>query len=211
MKVAGQQVPLGKLVVPVAAMMAVVAAWNVLVQYPVGWLGLHDVLTWGAFSYPVAFLVNDLTNRRFGPAVTRRVVYAGFALAVALSIWLATSRIALASGTAFLVGQLLDIGVFNRLRRLDWWRAPLAGSVLGSAVDTCIFFSLAFAGDATMSAPTAYGPVTVPLWVGLAFFDFLVKVGCALVALLPYGALMGWLKPWSGNTASGSAAAGVVR
>ncbi|HSI39093.1 MAG TPA: queuosine precursor transporter [Xanthobacteraceae bacterium] len=185
-------------------MMAVVAASNVLVQYPVEHFGLNEVLTWGAFSYPLAFLVNDLTNRRFGPVVTRRVVYAGFALAVVLSIWLATSRIALASGTAFLVGQLLDIGVFNRLRRQSWWQAPLAGSLLGSALDTAIFFTLAFAGDPTMSDPVTYGllsaAVTVPLWVGLAFFDFLVKLGCALLALVPYGALMGRLKPWAGQT-----------
>ncbi|MFK8252717.1 queuosine precursor transporter [Ancylobacter terrae] len=205
MNIAGTEISPVRLAVPVIAMMAVVAASNVLVQYPVEAFGLNEVLTWGAFSYPVAFLVNDLTNRRFGPAVTRRVVYVGFALAVMLSIWLATSRIAVASGTAFLVGQLLDIGVFNRLRRQSWWQAPLAGSLLGSAIDTAIFFTLAFAGDPTMSDPVTYGlagaAVTVPLWMGLAFFDFLVKVGCALLALIPYGAVMGWLKPWSGAPA----------
>ncbi|MBS7537909.1 queuosine precursor transporter [Ancylobacter lacus] len=206
MRANDEHVPLTRLALPIAAMMAVVAASNVLVQYPVQMFGLQEVLTWGAFSYPVAFLVNDLTNRRFGPAVTRRVVYVGFALAVALSVWLATSRIALASGTAFLVGQLLDIGVFNRLRRLAWWRAPLAGSLLGSALDTVVFFSLAFAGDPSMSDPVAYGlfatSVTVPLWVGLAFFDFLVKLSCALLALVPYGAVMGWLRPWQPAAAS---------
>ncbi|WAC29493.1 queuosine precursor transporter [Ancylobacter sp. SL191] len=187
-------------------MMAVVAASNVLVQHPVEYLGLAEVLTWGAFTYPLAFLVNDLTNRRFGPAVARQVVYAGFALAVVLSIWLATPRIALASGSAFLVGQLLDIGVFNRLRRLSWWHAPLAGSLLGSAIDTVLFFSLAFAGDVDMSGPVTYATtgITVPLWVGLAFFDFLVKVACALLALIPYGALMGWLKPWNGQQVRGT-------
>ena len=208
MKIAGTEVSPSQLALPIAAMIGVVAASNVLVQYPVGFLGLEEVLTYGAFSYPLAFLVNDLTNRRFGPVVTRRVVYVGFALAVLLSIWLATPRIALASGTAFLVGQLLDITVFNRLRRMDWWQAPLAGSVLGSALDTAIFFSLAFAGDAMMSGPATYfGTITVPLWVGLAFFDFLVKLGCALVALVPYGALMGWLKPWSGPASSTPASA----
>lgn len=207
MKIAGTEVAASRLAIPVAAMMAVVAASNVLVQHPVEYLGLAEVLTWGAFTYPLAFLVNDLTNRRFGPAVARQVVYAGFALAVILSIWLATPRIALASGSAFLVGQLLDIGVFNRLRSLSWWHAPLAGSLLGSAIDTVLFFSLAFAGDADMSVPVTYATtgITVPLWVGLAFFDFLVKVGCALLALIPYGALMGWLKPWNGPQASGSA------
>lgn len=200
MNVAGIEVSASRLALPVVAMMAVVAASNVLVQYPVQQFGLAEVLTWGAFTYPLAFLVNDLTNRRFGPAVARRVVYIGFALAVVLSIALATPRIALASGTAFLVGQLLDIGVFNRLRRLSWWQAPLAGSLIGSALDTVIFFSLAFAGDADMSFPVTYAStgITVPLWVGLAYFDFLVKVGCALLALVPYGALMGWLKPWAG-------------
>jgi len=200
MKIAGTPVTTGQLAIPVLAMMAVVAASNVLVQYPVQHLGFAEVLTWGAFTYPLAFLVNDLTNRRFGPAVARRVVYFGFALAVVLSIWLATPRIALASGTAFLVGQLLDITVFNRLRAMSWWQAPLAGSFLGSAIDTVLFFSLAFAGDADMSFPVTYAMtgLTVPLWIGLGFFDFVVKMGCALLSLIPYGALMGWLKPWGG-------------
>ncbi|WP_428032045.1 queuosine precursor transporter [Ancylobacter sp.] len=198
MKIAGSQVTLSKLALPVLCMMAVVAASNVLVQHPVEAFGLQEVLTWGAFTYPLAFLVNDLTNRRFGPAVARQVVYVGFALAVLLSIVLATPRIALASGTAFLFGQLLDIGVFNRLRRMSWWQAPLAGSLFGSAVDTALFFSLAFAGDADMAFPVTYAStgITVPLWVGLAYFDFLVKMACALLALLPYGALMSRLKPW---------------
>ncbi|MDF2617610.1 MAG: hypothetical protein K0S00_269 [Xanthobacteraceae bacterium] len=201
MKLAGAEVSAARFALPVIAMMAVVAASNVAVQYPVELFGLQEALTWGAFTYPVAFLVNDLTNRRFGPAVARQVVYFGFALAVVLSIWLATPRIALASGTAFLIGQLLDINVFNRLRRMSWWQAPLAGSMFGSALDTALFFSLAFAGDEAMSFPVTYAltGITVPLWVGLAFFDFLVKVGCALLALLPYGALMGWLKPWGGT------------
>jgi uncharacterized PurR-regulated membrane protein YhhQ (DUF165 family) len=200
MKLAGAEVSAARLAVPVIAMMAVVATSNVAVQHPVELFGLQEALTWGAFTYPVAFLVNDLTNRRFGPAVARQVVYFGFALAVVLSIWLATPRIALASGTAFLVGQLLDINVFNRLRRLSWWQAPLAGSLIGSALDTALFFSLAFAGDEAMSFPVTYSTgITVPLWVGLAFFDFLVKVGCALLSLAPYGALMGWLKPWGGT------------
>ncbi|MCK0206674.1 queuosine precursor transporter [Starkeya koreensis] len=199
MKLAGTEIAISRLALPVISMMAVVAASNVLVQYPVEHFGLQEVLTWGAFTYPLAFLVNDLTNRRFGPAVARQVVYFGFALAVLLSIYLATPRIALASGTAFLFGQLLDIGVFSRLRRRSWWQAPLAGSLIGSALDTALFFSLAFAGDADMSFPVTYAStgITVPLWMGLAWFDFLVKVGCALLALLPYGALMGWLRPWT--------------
>jgi queuosine precursor transporter len=187
------------LIVPVLAMAGVVVLSNFAVQHPINAFGLRDYLTWGALTYPVAFLVNDLTNRRFGPALTRRVIYVGFALAVVLSFWLATPRIAIASGTAFLVGQLLDIFVFNRLRRQDWWRAPLAGSMLGSAVDTAIFFSMAFAGDADMSAPVTYAhfgvEITAPLWVGLAVFDFVVKLSMALLMLVPYGALMSRIRP----------------
>ena len=188
-----------RLIPAVLAMAAVVALSNFAVQYPIALFGLQDYLTWGALTYPVAFLVNDLTNRRFGPRLTRRVIYCGFAIAVVLSIALATPRIALASGTAFLLGQLLDITVFNRLRRLTWWQAPLAGSLLGSALDTVVFFSLAFAGDPMMSGPVTYAPfgleTTVPLWVGLAFFDFLVKVSMALLMLVPYGALMSRIRP----------------
>jgi uncharacterized PurR-regulated membrane protein YhhQ (DUF165 family) len=187
------------LIVPILAMASVVVLSNFAVQHPINAFGLRDYLTWGALTYPLAFLVNDLTNRRFGPALTRRVIYVGFALAVVLSFWLATPRIALASGTAFLVGQLLDIFVFNRLRRQDWWHAPLAGSLLGSAIDTAIFFSMAFAGDADMSAPVTYAhlgaEVIAPLWVGLAVFDFVVKVSMALLMLVPYGALMSRIRP----------------
>lgn len=190
----------GAHLLPVLAMAVVVTSSNFAVQYPVKFFGLGDFLTWGAFTYPFAFLVNDLTNRRFGPAVARRIVYVGFALAVVLSIWLATPRIALASGSAFLIGQLLDITVFNRLRRMAWWRAPLAASLLGSMLDTVLFFTLAFAGDPSMSGPVAYVvagmAVTVPLWIGLAFFDFSVKTLFAVFALIPYGALMRIIRPF---------------
>jgi queuosine precursor transporter len=185
------------LVLPTLAMTGVVALSNFAVQYPIEAFGLADYLTYGALTYPVAFLVNDLTNRRFGPKMTRRVVYAGFAIAIVLSIALATPRIAFASGSAFLVGQLLDLTVFNWLRRQTWWRAPLAGSLLGSALDTIIFFTLAFAGDASMSGPVTYaGGITAPLWMGLAFFDFWVKVAMALLLLVPYGALMSVIRPF---------------
>jgi uncharacterized PurR-regulated membrane protein YhhQ (DUF165 family) len=132
----------------ILAMCAVVAASNYLVQFPVqaqfGGINLAEILTWGAFTYPVAFLVTDLTNRRFGPAAARIVVVSGFVLAVALSIWLATPRIAIASGSAFLVAQLLDVAVFERLRRSAWWKAPLLSSLIGSVVDTVLFFGVAF-------------------------------------------------------------------
>jgi len=187
------------LALPVLAMTAVVAVSNVAVQYPVRLFGLQDYLTWGALTYPVAFFITDLTNRRFGPAVARRAVFVGFLLAVALSVALATPRIALASGSAFLAGQLLDITVFNRLRRRAWWRAPLASSLIGSALDTALFFTIAFAGIAAMSGPAHYevagAAITVPLWVGLAFFDYAVKMSCALVSMLPYGALLGVVRP----------------
>ena len=157
---------------PLAAMAGLVALSNVLVQYPI-----NDWLTWGAFTYPVCFLVTDLTNRRHGAAVARRVVYAGFAAAVILSIALATPRIAAASGLAFLAAQLLDVTVFDRMRRLAWWQAPLASSMLGSAVDTALFFSVAFYGTG------------VP-WVTLGIGDFLWKAAFALAMLIPFRLLM---------------------
>lgn len=178
-------------------MTLVVAASNVLVQHPVAVAGLEDKLTWGAFAYPVAFLVTDLTNRRFGPSAARRAVYAGFAIAVVLSLALASPRIALASGAAFLIGQLVDVSVFARLRRGLWWRAPLVASLAGSALDTFLFFSLAFMGDPAMSAPVApFGVAALPLWASLALFDFVVKAAGAALLLAPYGALMGVIRPF---------------
>ncbi|MEQ8247135.1 MAG: VUT family protein [Alphaproteobacteria bacterium] len=157
---------------PIVAMVAIVVASNFLVQFPI-----NDFLTWGAFTFPIAFLVTDLTNRRFGPSRARRVVYVGFLIGVVLSGVLAGPRIGIASGTAFLAGQLLDIAVFDRLRRTTWWRAPLASSVSASAIDTAIFFSLAFAGTG------------VP-WVTLGIGDFGVKLAMAATLLIPYRALM---------------------
>jgi uncharacterized PurR-regulated membrane protein YhhQ (DUF165 family) len=187
------------LVLPALAMTVIVAVSNVAVQYPVNLFGLGHYLTWGALTYPVSFFITDLTNRRYGPALARRVVAVGFLFAVVLSVFLAVPRIALASGSAFLAGQLLDITVFNRLRRLAWWRAPLASSLIGSALDTTMFFTIAFIGVPAMSAPTPYAvagiAATVPLWVGLAFFDYVVKASCALVSMLPYGALLGIVRP----------------
>src|SRR5690606_9424275 len=133
--------------------------------------GLGEILTWGAFTYPVAFLVNDLTNRRFGKPAARKVVLAGFMIAVAISVWLATPRIAIASGSAFLFGQLLDITVFSRLRRQTWWRAPLAAAMAGSLLDTAIFFSLAFAArfaflDTGLGLPDGSLPFPVSFFFG---------------------------------------------
>lgn len=195
---------LSRFLVAVAAMVATVAASNVLVQFPVqftlGSVNLGDILTWGAFTYPVAFLVTDLTNRAFGPQKTRLVVVAGFAVAVLLSIWLATPRIAIASGSAFLVAQLLDVSIFHRLRNGAWWHAPMFSSLVSSALDTVIFFTLAmapaFAGidsffgmeDSSLAFPApllGIGP-EVELWQSLALGDFLVKLIMALALLAPY-------------------------
>lgn len=178
---------LGAPLLAVAAMAFVVVAANIGVQHPIAFAGLGEALTWGAVSYPFAFLVTDLTNRRFGAPATRRMVYIGFAVAVALSIWLATPRIALASGTAFLAAQLLDVAVFDRLRRQAWWQAPLASSVLSSALDTALFFMLAFAGVAAMSGMVASPLGPVPLWVNLALWDFLLKLAMAALFVGPYG------------------------
>jgi len=192
-------------VIAVAAMVAVVVASNVLVQHPVdgrlGPVALADVLTWGAFTYPLAFLVTDMTNRWLGPVVARRVVYVGFAVAVALSIQLATPRIAVASGAAFLVAQLLDIGIFNRLRRAAWWQAPLIASLLGSLVDTAIFFGTAFGPlGAPFGADNAFAielaplfgafAVELPRWTSWALGDLSVKLAAALLLLAPYRAAM---------------------
>ena len=199
-----------RFVLAVLAMVAIVAASNFLVQYPVqvqlGPINLADLLTWGAFTYPVAFLVTDLTNRHFGPAGARLVVVCGFAVAVILSIWLATPRIAIASGTAFLAAQLLDISIFHRLRQGQWWHAPLFSSLVSSALDTAIFFSLAFAApfaaldtmfgraDGSLAFPAPFLGIggEVELWVSLAAGDFLVKLALAALCLAPYGALRQW-------------------
>lgn len=165
-----------------AAMMAVVAAANVLVQHPFTPFGLGETLTWGAFAYPFSFLVTDLANRLGGPGTARRVVYAGFALGVVLSVFLATPRIAAASGAAFLAGQLLDITVFTRLRRAAWWKAPLFASALGSVVDTALFFGLAFAGT------------EVP-WTRLALGDLAVKFAYAVLLLAPFRMAVARLRP----------------
>ncbi len=191
-------------------MTAVVVASNFLVQFPLqGMLGninLADLLTFGAFTYPVAFLVTDLTNRQFGPTAARKVVFVGFIAGVILSVLLATPRIAVASGSAFLVGQLLDISVFNRLRRQAWWKAPLIGSVIGSVLDTVIFFSLSFApvfgfigpnDDFAIAAAPILGVMSAeaPRWISWAMADFSVKMLIGVVMLLPYGALMSVLRP----------------
>ncbi len=186
-------------------MAAVVAASNYLVQFPVAGhlagVDLADLLTWGAFTYPVAFLVTDLTNRRFGPHAARLVVGAGFVIAIALSVWLANPRIAVASGCAFLTAQLLDVSIFDRLRDRVWWLPPFVSTVTASVLDTAIFFTLAFAsvanglgpGDAFASeiAPLVGVLATdAPRWVSWALGDLAVKLAVGLALLAPYGLIL---------------------
>ncbi len=173
---------LARLGLPVAAMAAVIVLSNLLVQHPI-----NDWLTWGAFSYPLVFLVSDLTNRALGPQVARRVAWVGFAIAIAVSLALAPWTIALASGSAFLLSQLMDIAVFNRWRRASWWKAPLIGSLVASVVDTAVFFFLAF--GPLFGEPEAN-------WLALATGDLAVKALMAAVLLQPYRALLPRLGAW---------------
>ncbi|MBU2957386.1 queuosine precursor transporter [Paracoccus sp. 1_MG-2023] len=179
----------------IIAMAAIVVASNILVQFVVG-----DWLTWGAFTYPLAFLVTDVMNRVHGPRAARRVVLAGFVTGIACSLIAAgvgvtTLRIAIASGAAFLIAQLTDIAVFDRLRGGRWWRAPLASTLIGSALDTVLFFGIAFSALLPADGNTGWSNEVVPLlgqgpgvslWVSLAVADWLVKLGLALLALVPF-------------------------
>ncbi len=193
----------GMLPMAIAAMAVVVTASNILVQHPIRAFGLADYLTWGALSYPFAFLVTDLSNRRLGPGPTRVVVLAGFAVAVLLSALLATPRIAFASGTAFLAAQLTDVAVFQALRQRAWWVAPLISTVIGSALDTVLFFGLAFhCGELPLVGGTVdgwlaqlgvAGSCEAMPWPTLALADYAVKLILAVLALGPYGLI---LKNW---------------
>lgn len=219
---------LARFMAALAAMVVVVAASNILVLYPLqahlGSVNLADLLTWGAFTFPFAFLITDLTNRYDGPRNARLVVLVGFLVGLGLSFYLSynplpwnpeggpatTQRIALASAAAFLTGQLLDIAVFSRLRASkSWLLPPLAGSLFGSIIDTTIFFTVAFAPalagvdalfgleDGSLGFPAPWlgvGP-DVPLWTSLATGDFMVKFLAALLLLAPYRALMGRIMP----------------
>lgn len=187
----------------ILAMAVIVTASNILVQFPLG-----GYLTWGALTYPFAFLVTDLVNRLQGAAAARRVVLAGFGVGVVCSFIgtqvmgefgpLVTLRIAIGSGLAFLVAQLLDVAVFNRLRAGNWWKAPLVSTLVSSSVDTAIFFTIAFSAALTLLEPAndvswaaetmpllGLGPIA-PFWVSLAVADWLVKLLLAIVALVPF-------------------------
>ena len=187
----------------ILAMAAIVVASNILVQFLFG-----QWLTWGAFTYPLAFLVTDVMNRVYGAAAARRVVVAGFVVGVVCSLIgtqimgeygpLVTLRIAIGSGTAFLIAQLVDVSVFAAIRRGAWWRAPLISTLIGSTLDTALFFSIAFSASIAFLEPAndvswagemlpilGLGPVA-PLWVSLALADWMVKLTLALLALAPF-------------------------
>lgn len=157
-----------RLAVPALGIAVVVLLSNVLVQFPIS-----QWLTWGAFVYPVGYLITELTNRWAGPGLARKIAWVGFGVGAVLSSVLATPRIAVASSFSFLTSQMLDIAVFNKLRRQIWWKAPLVASLAASAIDTFLFFSLAFYGT------------HVP-WLALAVGDLGAKMLMAVVLLLPY-------------------------
>ena len=168
---------------------AVVLASNYLVQFPIKHYGLEEILTYGAFSYPIAFLITDLANRSFGKIVARKIVYIGFAIGISFTLLFSTNftdlisiRIAIGSGTAFLVAQLLDVQIFDKLRKKEWFVAPLTSSLIGSTVDTFIFFSISFYGTG------------IP-WITLSLGDLSVKIFVALMMLIPFRLLLKTLKP----------------
>ena len=194
----------------ILAMATIVVASNILVQFLYG-----QWLTWGAVTYPLAFLVTDIMNRVYGREAARRVVLSGFGVGLVCSVIgtqimgefgpMVTLRIAMGSGLAFLTAQMLDIAVFNRFRQGTWWRAPMVSSVVGSSVDTALFFTIAFSASLTVLEPgndvswageilplLGVGP-EVPLWVSLAVADWMVKMGLALLALVPFRIIVGSL------------------
>ena len=166
----------------------VVLASNYLVQFPINYYGLEELLTYGAFSYPIAFLITDLANRSFGKIVARKIVYIGFTIGILFTLIFSTNftdlisiRIATGSGTAFIIAQLLDVQIFDQLRKKKWYIAPLTSSLIGSTVDTFLFFSISFYGTG------------IP-WITLSLGDLTVKILVALVMLIPFRLLLGTLK-----------------
>ena len=166
----------------------VVLSSNYLVQFPINYFGLNNILTYGAFSYPIAFLITDLANRSFGKYIARKIVYFGFVLGIGFTVLFSTDfadyisiRIAIGSGIAYLVAQLLDVQIFDQLRKKKWFVAPLTSSLIGSTIDTFLFFSISFYGTG------------IP-WVTLSLGDLAVKIFVALVMLIPFRLLLGTLK-----------------
>ena len=174
----------------------VVLASNYLVQFPINYYGLEEILTYGAFSYPVAFLITDLANRSYGKAIARKIVYIGFIIGIAFTLFFSTNfadlisiRIAIGSGTAFLVAQLLDVQIFDKLRKKKWFVAPLTSSLIGSTIDTFLFFSISFYATG------------IP-WVTLSLGDLAVKVLVALLMLIPFRLLIIKIKDFSESSVS---------
>ena len=166
----------------------VVLTSNYLVQFPITYYGLEEMLTYGAFSYPIAFLITDLANRSYGKIIARKIVYIGFIIGIIFTLFFSTNfedlisvRIAIGSGTAFLVAQLLDVQIFDKLRKKKWFVAPLTSSLIGSTIDTFLFFSISFYATG------------IP-WVTLSLGDLAVKVLVALLMLIPFRLLLGTLK-----------------
>ena len=178
-----------KLFLLLALMMAsVVALSNYLVQFPIKYFNLENLLTYGAFSYPIAFLITDLSNRRYGKDTAKKIVYLGFGLGVFLTFYFSTNysdlvsiRIAVGSGVAFLTAQLIDVNIFDRLRQKEWFIAPLASSLIGSIIDTFLFFSISFYGTGIN-------------WVTLSFGDLFVKIFVSLTMLMPFRFLLSYVK-----------------
>ena len=169
-------------------MALVVAISNYLVQFPVDYFNLENLLTYGAFTYPVAFLITDLSNRRYGKIIAKKIVYMGFVLGVFLTLYFSTNysdlisiRIAAGSGIAFLIAQLVDVNIFDKLRREKWFIAPLTSSLLGSSIDTFLFFSIAFYGTGIN-------------WITLSLGDLSVKIFVALIMLVPFKILLSRIK-----------------
>ena len=166
----------------------VVLSSNYLVQFPIKYYGLEEILTYGAFTYPIAFLITDLANRSYGKLVARKIVYIGFIIGISFTLFFSTNfsdlisvRIAIGSGTAFIVAQLLDVQIFDKLREKEWFVAPLTSSFIGSVVDTFLFFSISFYG-------------TGIAWVTLSAGDLAVKIFVALLMLIPFRLLLGTFK-----------------
>ena len=166
----------------------VVLTSNYLVQFPINYYGLEEILTYGAFSYPIAFLITDLANRSYGKTIAKKIVYIGFAIGILFTLFFSTNfydlisiRIAIGSGTAFITAQLLDIQIFDKLRRKRWFIAPLTSSFIGSIVDTFLFFSISFYGTGVN-------------WITLSLGDLAVKIFVALVMLIPFRLLLSTLK-----------------
>ena len=166
----------------------VVLSSNYLVQFPINYYGLEEILTYGAFSYPIAFLITDLANRSYGKLVARKIVYVGFVVGITFTLLFSTNfadlisiRIAIGSGTAFMIAQLLDVQIFDKLRKKKWFVAPLTSSFIGSTVDTFLFFSISFYATG------------IP-WITLSLGDLSVKIFVALIMLIPFRLLLGILK-----------------